>query len=311
MNKKIIIALIAILVIGGGIYYVTSQNKTAPVASDGHTDHSHDDGHMDHSHDGMLDESMSGEHVTMPSGAVLAGTRIIVKNSTFKAGSQNLSFELYGQDGHVFSDAELKVAHEKKMHFIMASSDFSDYQHVHPEFKDKLWQVQVSFKNNTAYQAYVDIESDEDGAETLRVPLTVGTPQAVSKVSQKETTLTKDGIEVRMNAENGFVTGRENPVTFTLSEGGKTIIPENYLGAKGHVVALGDDPNTFVHGHPDDHGDNEIHFAFSFEKAGIYTLFAQFQVGGVVRTYPFTVTVTDATGRTDESKPHTDIVPHN
>ena len=54
-----------------------------------------------------------------------------------------------------------------------------------------------------------------------------------------------------------------------------------------------------------------LYFAFSFEKAGTYTHFAQFQVGGVVRTYPFTVTVTGATGRTDESKPHTDIVPHN
>ena len=76
-------------------------------------------------------------------------------------------------------------------------------------------------------------------------------------------------------------------------------------------MALGDDPNTFVHGHPDDHGDNEVHFAFSFKNVGTYTLFAQFQVDGVVRTYPFTVTVTGATGRTDESKPHTDTVPHN
>lgn len=303
MNKKIIIALIAIVVIGGGIYYATSKNKTAPAASDGHTDHSHDEANT---------ENMNADHMGVSTGATLAGTRVILKNSALKAGSENISFELYGKDGHVFTDAELKVTHEKKMHFIMVSSDFSDYQHVHPEFKDKVWQTQVALKNNTAYQAYVDIESDEDGAETLRVPLTVGTPQATPKVSQKETTLIKDGVEVKMNAENGFTAGRDNPVTFTLSKGGKTIIPENYLGAKGHVVALGDDPNTFVHGHPDDHGDNEIHFAFSFEKAGTYTLFAQFQVGGVVRTYPFTVTVTGTTtGRTDESKPHTDIVPHN
>ena len=299
MNKKVIISLIAVLVIGGGTYYVISQDKTAPVTSGSHLN------------DDADTENMNADHMSVSTGATLAGTRVILKNSSLKAGSQNISFELYGKDGHVFSDAELKVAHERKVHFIMTSSDFSDYQHVHPEFKDKLWQVQVSFKNNTAYQAYVDIESDEDGAETLRVPLTVGTPQTVSKVLQKETSLTKDGVEVRMNAENGFVVGRENPVTFTISKGGKIIIPENYLGAKGHVVALGDDPNTFVHGHPDDHGDSEIHFAFSFEKAGTYTLFAQFQVGGVVRTYPFTVTVTGATVRTDESKSHTDIVPHN
>jgi hypothetical protein len=161
------------------------------------------------------------------------------------------------------------------------------------------------------YQAYVDIDSNEKGAETLRLPVTVGTPQALSKVSQKETSLTKDGITVSMNAPNGFVSGQENTVTFTITKNSKTIIPENYLGAKGHVVALGDDPNTFIHGHPNEDSDAGIDFAFGFEKAGTYTLFGQFQVGGVVRTYPFTITVTGATGRTNESMPHTDTTPHN
>lgn len=302
MNKKIIITLITILVIGGGIYYATSQNNTAPVASDGHTDHAHDE---------ESTGQINNNHKVTTSSAVLAGTRVIIKNGVLKAGGQNISFELYGKDSYVFSDAELKVSHEKKMHLIVVSSDFSDYQHMHPEFKDKLWQVPLTFKNNTAYQAYIDIESDEDGRETLRVPLSIGTPQPAPKVSQKETTLSKDGIEVKINPENGFVAGAENPVTFTLSKGGKTIVPENYLGAKGHVVALGDDPNTFIHGHPDDHGDNDVHFAFSFEKAGTYTLFAQFQVGGVVRTYPFTVSVINGTGTANESAPHTDAVPHN
>ncbi len=301
MNKKIIIAIIALLVIGSGTYYITSQNKTESVASEVS---------KEESKDSVTKENMNANNMMASDMAILAGTRIILKNSSFKAGSQNIPFELYGKDGHLFSDAELKITHEKKMHFIMVSSDFSDYQHVHPEFKDKLWQAPVTLKNNVAYQAYVDIDS-EAGLETLRFPVTVGSPQAVSKISQKETTLTKDGIEVKMNAENGFVAGKENLVIFTVTKAGKTIIPQNYLGAKGHVVALGDDPNTFIHGHPDDHGDNEIHFAFGFKKAGTYTLFAQFQVEGVVRTYPFTVTVTGTPSSTDESKPHTDTAPHN
>ncbi len=300
MNKLIYI-IIGILVIGGGTYYITTQNKTESVASEVS---------KEESKDSVTKENMNANNMMASDMAVLAGTRVILKNSSFKAGSQNIPFELYGKDGHLFSDAELKITHEKKMHFIMVSSDFSDYQHVHPEFKDKLWQAPVILKNNIAYQAYVDIDS-EAGLETLRLPITVGTPQTVSKVSQKETTLTKDGIEVKMKAENGFVAGKENLVIFTVSKAGKTIIPQNYLGAKGHVVALGDDPNTFIHGHPDDHGDNEIHFAFGFKKAGIYTLFAQFQVEGVVRTYPFTVTVTGAISSIDESKPHTDTVQHN
>ena len=306
MNKSLYIVIAGIVIVAGFVGYTLFGKEEAV--------HTAGDGHTDHSLDNVDTESMNADHMGVTTGATLEGTRVILKNSALKAGNQNVSFELYGKDGHVFGDAELKITHEKKMHFIMVSNDFSDYQHVHPEYKDKLWQVQAAFKTNTAYQAYVDIESDEDGVETLRVPLTIGTPQTVSKVVQKETTLAKDGIEVRMSPENGFVVGKENAVIFTLSRGGKNIVPENYLGAKGHVVALGDDPNTFVHGHPDDHGDSEIHFAFSLERAGTYTLFAQFQVGGVVRTYPFTVTVTSGAGNTsntDESKPHTDTVPHN
>lgn len=303
MNKKIIIAAVSVLLIGGGIYYTTLQNKTTPITSDGHTDHTHDDKSIDH--------MSEGHKMTTGSGAVLAGTRVIFKNGALKPGSQNISFELYGKDGDAFGDDELRTAHEKKMHFIVVSSDFSDYQHVHPEFKNKLWQVQLKFRENTAYQAYVDIESNEDGAETLRAPLSVGAPQPVSKVSQKEIKLSKDGIEVKTNLVNKLPAGIENSIIFTLSKNGRTIIPENYLGAKGHVVALGDDPNTFIHGHPNDDGDNEVHFAFKFEKAGIYTLFAQFQVGGVVRTYPFTVSVINGTGSVNEGTPHTDTIPHN
>jgi hypothetical protein len=300
MNKKIIAGLIAILAIGGGVYYVTSQNK---VASDGHTDHTHD---------ATTEENVTGIHMSAPDGATIAGTRVIVKNSSFKAGNQVLSFELYGKDGHAFGDTELKVAHEKKMHFILVSSDFSDYQHLHPAFKDSAWQTDAVLKNNTVYQAYVDIDSDEDGAEVLRFPIVVGTPVTAVKVSQKETSLSKSGVEVKMEAENGFVAGKANLITFSVSKSGKAIAPENYLGAKGHVVALGENPNTFIHGHPDEDGDSDVHFSFTFETAGTYTLFAQFQLDGVVRTYPFTVQVNAPTaGTTNEAEPHADAVPHN
>ncbi len=305
MNKKIIISIIAILIvaIGGGVYYTTSKNN---VASDGHTDHSHDEATS-------MGTDMEETHNmdAMKSGAELAGTRIIVKNSTFKSGEQVLSFVVYGKDGHEWGDKDLKVTHEKKMHFIMASADFSSYQHIHPEFKDGSWQATILLNNNTAYQAYVDIDSTEVGAEVLRLPIAVGAPKAVSKVSQKETSVTKDGVEVKLNAENGFVTGKDNLITFTLSKGGKNIVPENYLGAKGHVIALSEDPNSFIHGHPNEHGDNDTHFAFNFAKAGTYTLFAQFQVAGAVNTYPFTITVASSNGVVDESKPHVDAVPHN
>ena len=305
MNKNIIIAILAVTVIGGGAYYLGSS-KTDKIAADGHTDHTHDPivatvgGTMAMNHEAT-------SSMAMATGAKEAKTRVIVKNTSFKAGKQTISFELYGNDGDAWSDKALKVAHEKKMHFIVVSNNFASYQHVHPLYKDKLWQVDLTLNPNTGYQEYVDVESNEEGAEVLRFPIVVGTPTATSKVSQRETSLTKDGVLVTMK-ESGFTAGKETSVTFDVSQNGKAVIPENYLGAKGHVVALGDDPNTFIHGHPIDDSDAGVDFAFDFAKAGTYTLFGQFKVGGVVRTYPFTITVTEGTGTSsgamDESKPH-------
>lgn len=305
MNKNIIIAILAITIIGGGSYYLGSS-KTNKVASDGHTDHTHGPilatvgGTMAMNHEGT-------STIAMATGAKLAGTRVVIKNTSLKPGAQTLSFELYGDDGDAWSDKALKVAHEKKMHFIVVSNNFASYQHVHPEYKDNLWQVDLTLDSNTGYQAYVDVESNEEGAEVLRFPIVVGTPTATSKVSQNKTSVTKDGILVEMETA-GFVSGKENTVTFNVSQGGKTIIPENYLGAQGHVVALGDDSNTFIHGHPSDDSDTGVDFVFSFAKEGTYTLFAQFKVNNVVRTYPFTITVTEESGAdspaVDESKPH-------
>lgn len=305
MNKQIIIAILAVTVIGGGAYYLGSS-KTNKVASDGHTDHTHDP--IIATVGGTVAMNHGGEPTaTMATIAKEAGTRVIVKNTSFKAGPQTISFELYGTDGDQWSDKALKVAHEKKMHLIVVSNNFASYQHVHPEYRDKLWQVDLTLDSNTGYQAYVDIDSEEVGAEVLRFPVAVGTPTTTTKVSQRETSLTKDGILVTMNA-SGFTTGKENAVTFNVSQNGKVIILEDYLGAKGHVVALGDDPNTFIHGHPSEDSDTGVDFAFAFQKAGTYTLFSQFKIGDVVRTYPFTVTVTDGattgSAAVDESKPH-------
>ena len=135
MNKNIIIAILAVTVIGGGAYYLGSS-KTNKIASDGHTDHTHDPivatvgGTIAMNHE-------STPSMVMTTGAQEAGTRVVVKNTSFKAGTQTISFELYGKDGDAWSDKALKVAHEKKMHFIVVSNNFASYQHVHPEYKDK------------------------------------------------------------------------------------------------------------------------------------------------------------------------------
>jgi uncharacterized protein (UPF0333 family) len=289
MNKKIIIPII-LIAIGAFIYYQTSQTKTTNTEIISTSDTSVTDA--------VHDYSASAKD------AISAGTRIIVKNDLFQTGNQTISFDLYAKNGNVISNTDLNIVHEKKMHAIIASSDFSDYQHVHPEFKEGSWQMPVTLMNNTMYQVYIDISSDAGGQETLRFPINVGDPQFSSKVSQREIILTQDAISVELVSNNEFMAGKDILISFNISQDGKSIIPENYLGKKVHVVALGDDPNTYVHGHPIDNENEDITVALNFNKGGIHTLFVELQVMGVVRIFPFTVFIADALNTHDESVPH-------
>ena len=82
--------------------------------------------------------------------------------------------------------------------------------------------------------------------------------------------------------------GRETTLRFTLTRDGRTVTPEPYLGARGHLVALREGDLAFLHVHPTgDHAD----FEATFPTPGRYRLFLQVRVDGVVRTAAFTVEV--------------------
>ncbi len=286
MNNKVILTVaIGIILIGGGIYFATTGNSTQSIASDGHTDHTHV----------AATTGASGVAVVEP-GAKLAGTRVVLGNSAFKAGNQNLTFQLFGKDGHVFGPDDLETVHEKKMHFIVVSDDFREYLHLHPEYKDNKWTTSLNLKDDTSYQAYVDISPTEETPQVLRLPLKVGSPSVAKKASQNNGEMTIRDITTSIKIGGPVAAGHENEIIFNVKQGNKDIVPERYLGASGHVIAIShSDPNNFVHAHPTSHegDDKDIHFSINFPKADSYSLFAQFQVNGRVETYPFTLNATE------------------
>ncbi len=300
MKNKIIIAVALVAILAGtGIYFASTKDGHMEVASDGHTDHAHVA-----STTGNMGKNI-GE-----SGAKLAGTRVVLGNTVLKAGSQNIAFQLFGKDGHTFGSNDLQTVHEKKLHFIVVSDDFKEYLHLHPEFKDGTWSTPVTLKENTSYQAYVDISPNEETPQVLRVPLKVGSPTTVTKISQNNSEVTVGNITTSIKTGGAISANHENGVVFNVKQGGKDIVPQQYLGALGHVIAIShSDPNNFVHAHPTTHEakDKDIHFGINFPTAGAYTLFAQFKINGRVETYPFTVNATathnEANGHTDTTVP--------
>lgn len=278
MKIKVLIAFFALILVGAGC---AKQSATGPSAM------------MKPSDTG--DHGDAGDHL-----AVLAGSRIALDDrNTFKPGEVTFSFKLYGLDGHAFGADDLKIAHEKKMHFLMVRDDMTGFQHLHPEYKAGKWAVSTKVPEVGEYQLYVDIEPVEEKPVVLRVPVTIGGKTAKQDFPTPNDDLSAitDGVRVVLGAE-GLRTKAEVPLTFVISKNGKPVGDIGaYLGAYGHVVLLRhNDPDDFFHVHPLTEvkpADGKVEFEAIFPVKGRYTLYAQFNIAGVVRTFPITLEVTE------------------
>ena len=75
-----------------------------------------------------------------------------------------------------------------------------------------------------------------------------------------------------------------------VTRAGKPVAVAEYLGAKGHLVALRQGDLAFLHVHPD---ENRLKFMAAFPTAGTYRLFLQFKTAdGRLHTAAFTQEVT-------------------
>jgi hypothetical protein len=87
------------------------------------------------------------------------------------------------------------------------------------------------------------------------------------------------------------VAGEESELDFHVTLDGDEVDDlDEYLGARGHLVALRDGDLAYLHVHAD---EEELHFGATFPTAGAYRLFLQFRHDGEVRTAAFTADVTE------------------
>ncbi len=241
------------------------------------------------------DDHSDGAH------AVLAGSRITLDNATsLESGIVNFSFKLYGLDGHEFGPDDLKIAHEKKMHFILVRDDMTNFQHLHPEYSSNKWSVSTTVVEQGNYQVYVDVEPVEEEPVTLRVPVTIGgtTENAQAPVPNADMSAQSKGIKTVLETDGSLKTNEHETLTFTLTQAGSPVATiDPYLGAFGHVVLLRhSDADDYIHVHPITETaptDGKVSFEAQFPTKGRYTLYAQFNVDGEVKTFPITIDVNE------------------
>ena len=249
------------------------------------------------------DEAHAGAAADLPGLSVAeAGYRFVPdETSVTSAPRAEYAFRIVGPDGETVR--EFEVEHERRMHLIVVRRDFEGFQHLHPEqLRDGTWTVELDARLPGVHRVFADFA-------TAGRPLTLGTdlfvpgafdPEPLPAVARTDDA--GDGYEVAVDAPaHGQGAGR---VRFTITHNGRELRSvEPYLGADGHLVALREHDQAFLHTHPEGKpgGRGPISFQVEYPSAGRYRLFLQFKHAGEVRTAAFTREVTGSGAVTEEA----------
>ena len=194
----------------------------------------------------------------------------------------HLAFRVVDRDGRTVRDFD--VEHTKRMHLIVVRRDMTGFQHLHPtQAADGTWSVPVTLRDAGSYRVFADF-SVNGKPHTLADDIAVdGTLRSRALPAPAPTALV-DGLRVTLT-EGAAKAGSESALAFTVTRDRKPVAVEDYLGAKGHLVALRQGDLAFLHVHPD---ADILRFMATFPTAGGYRLFLQFKVDGRVHTAAFT-----------------------
>jgi hypothetical protein len=204
-----------------------------------------------------------------------------------------LRFDIVDAEGQPVRDYE--VEHAKRMHLIIARRDLTGFQHLHPKLgEDGAWSTSVALADAGSYRVFADFKRDGQN-HTLASDLFVDGPADWRQLpAARPTATTADGYEVRIDQSRAEA-GKEAELGFSVARGRRQVAVEDYLGAKGHLVALREGDLAYLHVHPVDTDDGSgaapIRFATEFPSEGRYRLFLQFKHRGDVQTAAFTQVV--------------------
>ncbi|MFC8906474.1 hypothetical protein [Micromonospora sp. NPDC057140] len=217
------------------------------------------------------------------------------------------AFRITGPDGQPVTRYD--VAHDKRMHLIVARRDLSGFRHVHPEAgPDGTWRVASPLAGPGVWRAFADFTPAGGPALTLGVDVTVpGALDARPLPLPAAAATTVDGYTVTL--AGAAQPGRASRLTLTVSRDGTPVTDlQPYLGAFGHLVALRQGDLAYLHVHPEGApGDGTtpagpaVTFSAEFPSAGSYRLYLDFRHGDAVHTAEFTVAVGTPAGATPDT----------
>jgi len=212
------------------------------------------------------------------------GYTLRLDSADFRVGEpRELRFRIEAADGSTVRDFDR--THERDLHLIVVRRDGTRFQHLHPEMDAAgTWVTALTLPAGGVYRVFADFSVDGE-SRTLAADLFVPGEFEPRPFPATTAAVAVDGYELRL-ASDTLRAGQPAALRFAVNrDGGQVGGLENYLGAKGHLVALREGDLAFLHVHPDE-GDapGVIPYTAHFPTAGRYRLFLQFKVGGQVHT---------------------------
>jgi hypothetical protein len=212
-----------------------------------------------------------------------------------------LRFQVVGEDGRVVRDFE--VEHEKRLHLIVVRDDLRGFQHLHPRMSaDGSWSTPVTLREPGSYRVFADFKHQGQNRTLARTVTVEGAAEPLPLPAPAGQATTATGYTVHLSES----LGAGSPVlSFHVARDGQGVELQDYLAAKGHLVALRKGDLAYVHTHPGSGGGahaghggahaghgatpgGAVPFETAFPSRGRYRLFFQFKHEGRVHTAAFT-----------------------
>lgn len=216
----------------------------------------------------------------------------------------------------------LEFVHEKPMHLLIVSEDLAEFAHVHPELTvGDRYEVTHTFPHGGRYRLYADFTPPGEAQRIVSFTITVEGRNRSKQELKADAELSKrqNSLQLTLTPKQQLRAGEDIEFAFTIREAatGKAVTNlEPYLGAWAHFVLIDPQHQSFIHAHPlEDSGNakptdfnqvhthtaetlgpppTEIRTIASFPRAGLYKLWAQFQLNGETIVQPFVLSVAEA-----------------
>jgi hypothetical protein len=177
----------------------------------------------------------------------------------------------------------------------------------HASAADGTWTVDLPALSPGGYRVIADTVPSDGPDLALTVDLVVPGVAIGRPLPDPTDTVVVDDLTVELDLRSA---ADSITAELTVRRDGAAVDLDPYLGARGHLVAIGADDLGYLHVHPTD-GDGPVSFAVARPTPGRSALFFDFSVDGQVRTAAFTVDVEpDTTVAPTEGHGHADGAAH-